>query len=262
LEAANRALRLDSTIAEAHMALGMAHAAAGEWSAVDDELRHAVALDPDNLAVRQTYARILILQNRAEEAVAHLSQARKIERMSPTILPWLSYSFFLLGARDSALATMDRAVQLDSTLLPTTNLGSLVYLATGMREKARRLMSPPGPATAMTYAPYVYARLGDTATANRLVREMDATIPRPWFADVVRAMARLAVGDSAGALDALERTARENGPMWTSYVPTPDATYDLVRGSPRFVAVLRQAHLEGSPAAAGLTSGRATPGRR
>ena len=249
LSAAHRALRLDSTIAEAHMALGMAHAAAGEWQGVDDELRHAVALDPDNLAVRQTYARILILQNRASEAVEHLTQARKIEHMSPTILSWLSYAFFMLGARDSALAAIDRAVQLDSTLLPVTNLGALVYLAMGKRDEARRLMSPAPPPTMMTNGPYVFARLGDTLTANRLVAQIEATTPRPWFATVARATVRLAIGDTAGALDALERTQREVGPIWASYVPLTDVAYDPLRGSPRFLALLRQARLDETPVA-------------
>jgi TolB-like protein/Flp pilus assembly protein TadD len=247
--AAHRALELDSTIAEAHMALGMAYAAAGEWQAVNAELRHAIALDPDNVPVRQTYARILIMQNRASEALEHLSQARKIERMSPTILPWVSYAFLMLGSRDSALAALDRAVQLDSTLLPVTNLGALVYLAAGKRDEARRLMTPPAPPSVMTDAPYVFARLGDTVAANRLLRQIDATTPRPWFARVAGAMVRLATGDSAAALDALERSARESGPMWAQYIPLSDPAFDLVRGSPRFVALLRQAHLEGTAVA-------------
>ena len=244
-KAARRALELDSTIAEAHMALGMAHVAAGEWGAVDDELRHAIALDRDNATVRQTYARILIMQGRAEEALGQLTQARKIERMSPTILPWMSYAFFMLGSRDSAAATMERAVQLDSTLLPVANLGAIVFLATGKKVEARRLMTPGVPPTQMTYSPYIYARLGDTVTANRLVRQMVSSRPRLWFADVARASERLAVGDSAGALDALERSARESGAMWVSYMPITDAAFDLVRASPRFAALLRQAHVGG-----------------
>ena len=251
LIAAHRALQLDSTIAEAHVALGMAHSATGDWAAVDRELRQAIALDPDNIAVRQTYARILILQNRASEALDQLAQARKIERMSPTILPWLSYAFFMLGARDSALATTERAVQLDSTLLPTTNLGALVYLAAGRNDEARRLMMPPAPSSVMTDAPYVYARLGDTATANRLVRQIDGTRPKPWFAVAARATVQLAVGDTAGALDGFERTVRDHGAFWIEYLPLTDPAYDPVRSSPRFLALLHAVHLEDTAGAAG-----------
>lgn len=249
LSAAQRALQLDSTIAEAHLALGMAHSTTGDWAGVDTELRRAIALDPDNIAVRQTYARILILENRATEALDQLTQARKIERMSPVILPWLSYALFMVGARDSALATTDRAVQLDSTLLPTTNLGALVYLAAGRNDEARRLMTPPAPSSVMTDAPYVYARLGDTATANRLVRQIDATKPRPWFANAARASVQLAAGDSAGALDALERTARDHGAFWIEYLPLADPLYDPVRGSSRFTALLHAVHLDESAGA-------------
>ena len=244
LNAAEHALRLDSTIAEAHQALAMASESSGDWAASDSEMRRALALDPDNVAVRQTYARILIHQNRAAEALEQLQQARKVERMSPVILPWLSYANFLLGQRDSALAQSELAIQLDSTLLPTTNLGALVNLAVGRPEVARRLMASPPPPSVMTNAAYVFARLGDTATANRLLQEIDSAVPRLWFAHVARATVRLALGDSAGALTALERSQRESGPMWTIYMPLADPTFDLIRGSPRLAALLREAHLE------------------
>lgn len=44
----------------------------------------------------------------------------------------------------------------------------------------------------MTNAAYVYAKLGDTASANRFIREMERTTPRPWFVDVSKASVLLA----------------------------------------------------------------------
>ncbi|HKW12207.1 MAG TPA: hypothetical protein VJO33_17605 [Gemmatimonadaceae bacterium] len=91
--------------------------------------------------------------------------------------------------------------------------------------------------------------IGATGRVGRLVVDellhAGATSPRPWFALVAHATVRLATGDSAAALDALERSALESGPMWASYIPLRDSAYNLVRGSPRFVALLRQFHLEG-----------------
>jgi hypothetical protein len=52
------------------------------------------------------------------------------------------------------------------------------------------------------------------------------------------------LGDSAAALTALERSQRESGPIWTNYISVGDPTFDLIRGSPRFAALLREAHLE------------------
>ena len=65
-------------------------------------------------------------------------------------------------------------MQLDSTLLPTVNTGSLLHLALGDSATARRLVAVTPPPGVMSNAPSVYARLGDTATAWRLVRAMEA----------------------------------------------------------------------------------------
>jgi hypothetical protein len=54
----------------------------------------------------------------------------------------------------------------------------------------------------------------------------------------------LAKGDSAAALTALEHSAHNTGPMWIFFMPLGDPAFDLVRGSARFAALLRQAHLD------------------
>jgi hypothetical protein len=96
----------------------------------------------------------------------------------------------------------------------------------------------------MTNAPYVFAKLGDTAAANRLIGEWEARSPRPWFTDVAKATVLLAKGDSAGALAALKRSSDDSGAMWVFYIPLADPAYDLVRKSDRFGALVRQAHVD------------------
>ena len=102
-------------------------------------------------------------------------------------------------------------------------------------------MTPRLPTAMMSDAPYVLARLGDTLRANALLDAMEANAPRPWFTDVARASVRLAVGDSLGALALLERTQRAGEACWVCYIPLPDPAYDLIRSSPRFAVLLRQA---------------------
>jgi len=243
LAEARRGLALDSTLADGWVALGNAYGLSARWSASDSAMRHAIALDPENAIVRQTFARQLIVRGLADEGFEQLERARRVESTSPLISAWLSYAFFLRGEPDSAIAQSDRTIQLDSTLLATTNLGSLVSLALGRTNVARRLVATTT-TREMTNAPYVHARLGDTAEAQRLIREMEARNPRPWFVDVSRASVLLATGDSANALTALERSARESGPLWVFYMPLGDPAFDGVRRSPRFAALLRQANID------------------
>jgi len=152
--------------------------------------------------------------------------------------------YFLNGERESARKAIARAVRLDSTLSATTNLGALVTLGTGRTDEARRLIAAQVLTNPVATAPYGYARLGDTATALRIVRQAESTIPRSWSADVQRASVMLAIGDSAAALSALERSASRTGPMWTGLLSVRDPAYDLVRQSPRFAALVRKAGLD------------------
>jgi serine/threonine-protein kinase len=240
---ARRALALDSTLADAHVALGVAHGYLGQWTTSDADMRRAVQLEPDNAAARQAFARQLVVRGVADEAFEQLERARKLEPTSPIISAWLGYSYFLVGRPDSAIAEITRAVQLGATLLPVTNFGSLLYLAVNRRDEARRLLDGAG-STEMTNAPYVYAMLGDPAAANGAIRDMEARTPRPWFVDVAKASVMLATGDTAAALTELEQSQRSAGAIWVYYLSLVDPAYDKVRNSPRFAALLRTANVD------------------
>jgi tetratricopeptide (TPR) repeat protein/tRNA A-37 threonylcarbamoyl transferase component Bud32 len=244
LDAARRALAVDSTLAEAHTALAWVHAHDGEWEAATAEFRRAVALSPRDATARSNYGRFLINRGEANEAFAQLEQALAADPASSLNSAWLSYAFLLRGNPDSALAESARAVQLDSTLLPTRNLGALVNLSLGRDSVARRLMVAAVRVGEMSNAAYVDARVGDPTAAQRLVDAMDAAQRRPWFRHVARATIALAARDTAGALGALERSSRETGAMWTLYLPVRDIAYDPVRATSRFAALARQAGLD------------------
>ena len=240
---ASRALAIDSSLADAYAALGAAHAFSGQWTIADVEMRRAIELDPDNASIRQTFARGLIVRGIADEGVEQLQRARAAEPTSPIVSAWLAYGLYLAGHRDLALLESERAIALDPTSLPVVNLCSLLNLAVGRNDVARTLIRVQ-PDLTMTNATYAYAKLGDTASANRLLHEMEQRSPRPWFVEVEKASVLLARGDSSGALNALERSERDSGPMWVFLIPLADPAYDLVRETPRFATLLQKANID------------------
>jgi serine/threonine-protein kinase len=244
ISTAQRALALDSTLADAHSAIAIVSASSGEWEKAATEFERALALEPNNFDARFNYGRISTLRGDLPEALRQLEQARILEPVSALVSAWTSYAYFLKGDAESALKESERAFLLDSTLSSTTNLGALVRLGTRRPDEARRLIAAQPPSSPMSTAPYGHAKLGDTATAMRLVREMESTRPRPWSTDVQRASVRLAIGDSARALSALEQSARTTGPAWVWVISPRDPAYDLVRHSARFAALVRQAGLD------------------
>ncbi len=252
---ARRALELDSGIAEAHAALGEVHADDGHWSLAAPEFERAIALEPDSVATRVTYGRLLLERGYLASARRQFEQARRLAPVSPLVLGWSAYTLSLDGQTDSAFADLARAIQLDSTMLPVANLGALMSLARGDRDARRWIPNLRSPVGAMANAPYVLARTGDSASAWRLIRAMEANDPRPWFTDVARSSVFMALGDTAHALDALETSAAA-GTKWVEYITLRDPAFDPIRASPRFAALLARADVD---AAAIIQQRRSAP---
>jgi hypothetical protein len=207
LNTARRALDLDSTVADAHSAIAMVYASNGEWDMATTHFRHAIALNPDNFDTHFNYGRLSTMRGDLREARRQFEQAKSIEQTSPLLFGWSAYVDFLNGDAELARVESMRAFRLDSTQSAVANLGALVQLATGSAEEARRLAAPHA-SHPMTTAPYVFAKLKDTAAALRVVTAFESANPRSWVADVQRATVMLAIGDSARALSALEQSAR------------------------------------------------------
>jgi hypothetical protein len=114
----------------------------------------------------------------------------------------------------------------------------------GHADDARRLNASEVSVGVMTVAPWVFAKLGDTATAMRMIRRLEASTPRPWFTDAAGAMVMLAMGDTAAALARLDASQAASGPAWAQFIAVRDPAYDAVRGSPHFAKLVERAHLD------------------
>ena len=261
--AARRALALDSTLAEAHVALGSMYFQVGNDAQAIAEFQRALALDPNDANAQFTYGRFLMTRVRPAEALVQFKRAQRSERVSPLLSIWAGYAQYLLGYADSAAMESALAVQLDSTLMPVVNLAAMINIGLGRADVARRIVAVGVAPEAMSIAPYVYARLGDTVTAMRLVQRIEAHRPRLWFADEARASVYMAIGDTARALAVYEQAGR----LSKSYINLSDPAFDPIRGSARFTELVRRSGLDPAVVAtvrarARAQSARATALRR
>jgi hypothetical protein len=78
-----------------------------------------------------------------------------------------------------------------------------------------------------------------TASSSRPGSDTSASKAAP-----AAALVALALGDTAAALSALERSQRTSGRVWSEYLGIFDRAYDPVRRSPRFIALVKQANLD------------------
>jgi serine/threonine-protein kinase len=242
--AARRALELDSTLAEAHTSLAISMWLNTRPDEAEREFRRAVALDPNDEGAHFQYGRFLLTVGRPRESLVEFDLAKRNDPVSPLISAWSSYALAVTGRLPQALTEVETALQIDSTILPLVNFAGLENLMAGRKAEAVRVTSRAPPNRAMNYAPYIYAAAGDTASAMRLLREMEARQPRPWFADAERAGVMLAIGDTARALDVLEQSTERSLGAWTVFLPLNSPAFDEVRRSPRFAALLKKARMD------------------
>jgi tetratricopeptide (TPR) repeat protein len=139
--AAQRALQLDLTLAQPHIALGMAHQFANRWDSAEVEYRTAIDRDSRDVEARVQYGRHLLFRLRNAEAMTHFRAARAEDPASAVVLSWMSGGYLLAGQVDSALAESLRAYESDSSNVTTLNWRARSLLAAHRLEEARKVIS-------------------------------------------------------------------------------------------------------------------------
>jgi serine/threonine-protein kinase len=237
VSAARRALELDSTLAQPHIALGVVYQFDYRWESAATEFQTAMRLDRGDVEAIMQYARNLRNRGRVAEAIRVLRVARAEDPSSASVLSQGSYLFYLDHQLDSAEYESRRALENDPNNMPSIGNGALVMLAINRPDSARKLADRP--LQVFSIKEYLIAKSGDPARARQGLEKLDAQRPQPWMAETRRAYTYLGLGDTARALSAMERAlnAKED---WPGPFSPFDPMFDSVRGSTRYAAVLRR----------------------
>jgi serine/threonine-protein kinase len=240
MDAAQRALALDPTLAEAYTALALAHQNAMRWAEADDAFRRAIATDPGFAPGEYHYGDYLLRVGRLAEAEEPLRRARADDPLSATASTTLAYGLALLGRYDESLAESRRAYDLDSSLATVHGRLALAVLHDGRSQEAHALAHTALPVPFNGSAAYVLGATGDTVRARATVSELEVRSRGDWQVAPALAYAYLGLGDTARALSALEDAVRSGVPV----IPLADPMFDPLRRSARFAAVVRRFGLD------------------
>jgi serine/threonine-protein kinase len=246
--AAEKALSLDSTLAEAHTTLGLILKSTGEWEPAAAELRRGLALDSNYATGHQWYAEVLIITGRVSGAVKELERARDLEPLSPVINAELGYTLGLAGRYQEGMLAGQRAVELDSTLwighafLAFTHLfaGEAPPAVSGFRAAVRLGAGIDPLVGALAYA---LARSGHADSARRVIAPVEARAKSRGGSPIALAMAYTGLGDHDTALAWLERAAREKDP-WAYAMSINAPIFDAIRADPRFAEAAKTMKLD------------------
>ena len=246
LRNADRAIALDSNLADAWAARGVLHERSWNWTGAERDLRRAIAIDPKNAPAQQWLGELLTVRGRAPEAVAALQRASQLDAGSPVIVGSLAIAQALAGHADDALTSAERAVSYDSTQLVTRVMlgGVRLYAhrpAEAIAPLEAALQIDPSSATALGLLGYAYGRLGDADAAHRTGARVEALPPGPGR-DVAIARIALGLGDTAHAVTQLERAAKAKDPFFSTESPR-SPIFAPLQANARYQALLRSVGL-------------------
>lgn len=237
-EAANKALQLDPSLPEAHVALASVYDTCDwNWTAAAQEYRKAIALRPSYLLAHQWYALLLTRLGRFDDAHHEIQIALGLDPLSAVVNLAAAYIDYHAGRYAEAESFCRKAIALD----PNVPLGQL-QMALILMEQSR--FSEAGPAlaasgssdSAIVVRAVLQARQGQTAAAEATMSQLAA-----HDADYGLAVVAASLGRKDSALQSMERAFARRNPF-ASYAKV-DPLLATLRGDPRFLTLLDHAGL-------------------
>jgi len=246
--AAERSLALNDNLAESHVAMGFVYAESFDWPRAEAEYQKGIALDPGNAESLYRLGNLLLVTGRTDEAITVLEAAKERDPLYSVAASYLAKSYSTVGRTDEGVAEGRRALELEPRGMPQLGILSLIYSMADQRDSAvalsRRLLEISASPSRVGAAAQVLAENGQTAEAMALVRRLEAMPPGTWQRESGLALAYLGLGDSARALDAIERAASGDGDLfYANVIRLPESVKGLST-NPRFLAGMRRYNLD------------------
>jgi TolB-like protein/tRNA A-37 threonylcarbamoyl transferase component Bud32/Tfp pilus assembly protein PilF len=247
--AAARALALDSSLAEAHTALGLAAVHAWDFPAGETEYRKAIELDPGYPTAHQWYGELLYHTGRLDSSFVETRQAIALDPLAPIPFEALGYALSLAGRYDEAIEQYRKADELSPGLTLSLMLLGDAQLQVGQTQQAVQEYEQAAGLDRETLLTkgklcHAYGVAGRAADARTLLTEIEARAGKEPASWVPRAICHLGLGNRSAALDAMETATRHHEiAVFTAYSPLLDRTWDPVRADPRWNTILRSANL-------------------
>ncbi len=117
--AAQRALDLDSTLAEVHYVRAFVKWFDWDWKGAEEAFKRAIEINPNYPAARAQYSQLLAILKRPEEAIVQAQQAIELDPFNPVIMGLYGSTFAMVGRHDEAMTMAHKELRIS----PNSSLG-------------------------------------------------------------------------------------------------------------------------------------------
>jgi adenylate cyclase len=245
--AAEKALQLDDSLAEAHASLAFINWQYDfDWAGGESEYRRAIGLNPNYAEAHHQYGYLLAFRGRFDESLSEMKRAGELDPLSAGITNDVGFPLTLQAKYEAAKEQARLAMELDSNFyLAHWALGWMDIEAGNFSaaipqiERARVTDSPPFVAGWLGYA---YAATGERGKAEAMIAELNQMSSRRFVSPFCIAIIYLGLGDKERALNGLEK-AYEARLQWLTFLKV-DRVFDPLRADPRFIELLKKVGLD------------------
>jgi DNA-binding SARP family transcriptional activator/TolB-like protein/Tfp pilus assembly protein PilF len=244
--AAERALTLDSTLAEPHATLGFVRLYyEWDWLGADREFRRALALNPSYATGHEWYGLFLAAMGRFDEAREHEQLAQTLDPLSTAVAATAAWVLYYAGRNDAAERELRIALRADKTFpIGHLYLGR-VHQARGQLDSALAEYRATGPLHAwvptIAAVGHVYGIQGRRREALATLAHLDSLSRKEYVTAYAVALVHAALGQRDSAFAWLDRGAAERT-HWMVWLRR-DPRWAPVRSDPRFEALARRLRL-------------------
>lgn len=244
--AAERAVAIDDSLAEAHTSLAFHYHQSWRWEEAEKEFKRAISLNPNYATARHWYQILLGALGRGDEAMAEIKRALELDPLSPVLEVNIGQAYVRKGDLDSAMEHAKRLVQLDPNFSLAHQISGQVYLKQRRYVEAiaefQQNVTNDRSAYSLSYLGYALAMAGRRDEALGVLKELGGMYKKRKSLAQYQAAVYAGLGDKDQAFAWLEKGFQARNATLVFLVT--DLTFDPLRSDPRYADVLRRMGLK------------------
>jgi TolB-like protein/DNA-binding winged helix-turn-helix (wHTH) protein len=249
-EFANKALQIDSSLAEARASLAYVKLYYDwDWKGAEEELQRAIAVNPNYAIAHHWYSVFLTARGRHAEALSEIGRAHELDPLSVPINTDIGFELYYARRYEEAISHL-RSVLQTSPKFPLAHLWlGRAYEQKGMYPEAITEFEQAGTAlkdwpVIIAAAGHAYGRWGHESDATAALHRMNELTKEEYVTPYGMALIFAGLNDREQAIQWLQK-AYEDRSHWLVWLNL-DPRFDNVRSDPRFADLLRRMHFPGN----------------
>jgi len=243
--AAQRALTIDPSLAEAHAALATTFTLYDwNWVSAESEYEQAIELNPNVAETHYRYGlSYLIPMGRTDEGIREIKRALELEPLSIAMSANLAGAFMYARQNDLALKQAQETYNLEPSHITARVWLGYIYDSQGMYTEAialseKSLQTTANDMDSLFIAGYAYAKMGRRPEAEKILNTFKEAEKARYVEPYDSAAIYAALGDKDKAFAELERDFTERD-FYITFLKV-DPFMDPLRDDPRFKDLVRR----------------------